>query len=97
MGSGQNLNVTHYGRNHYTVPPTPNEQTPFDAYFLMSRAMPHTNYRTDIFDWVYDNANIVIDGPDIVGTEGHFSVIGINNPTYKRSFIYEYCHRQYHL
>lgn len=84
-GDPQRLTPLVFSRGYYYYPPTPNNQTPFDAYYLERLSKSHTGYRADIFDWVYDNASIVIDGPDIVGTEGHFTVTGINNPSWSTS------------
>lgn len=84
-GAPQRLTPSVFLRRYYFTPPIPNNQTPFDAYYLTENAKYHADYRSDIFDWVYDNASIVIDGPDIVGTEGHFTVTGINNPSWSTS------------
>ena len=84
-GAPQRLAPSVFSRRYYYYPPTPNNQTPFDAYYLERLSKSHTAYSPDIFNWVYDNASIVIDGPDIVGTEGHFTVTGINNPSWSTS------------
>lgn len=64
-------------RDYYINRPIPNEETPFDAYFLSDGSSVHISTEYEIFEWINKQLNLKIEGPNLVTHSANFSVPGI--------------------
>ena len=72
--------IFNYSRNFYQSPPSPRIDCPFDAYALANDSQYHTHVDASIFDWLDDQIDMKIVGPDYVGSTASYSISGISNP-----------------
>ena len=58
--------------NYRTQPPIPNIETPFNSYYFVDKDdntennTVHIHLNKNVFNWIHNQANLRIDGPDIV-------------------------------
>lgn len=69
-----------FQRDYYLDPPTPNVETPFDAYYLYDVASGHINLRNEVFVWLKDQLNMNIVGADCAQDGEQYSIEGYNGP-----------------
>lgn len=62
-------NNADYIKNYYYNPPTPKEETPFDSYFMCD-SLRHIDCDEHVFDWIYKQANMKIEGADFIWSNG---------------------------
>ncbi len=71
-----------YKRDYYSDPPIPNDETPFDSYYLHKYTSKHIsldNTEEQIIspvDWIITHANMSIDGPRYIVDEAQYSICG---------------------
>ena len=70
------LKASDYMRNYYINPPIPEEETPFDSYYLRDTASSHVNLDVDIFSWLNTQINMSIEGPKVVHSDTTYTISG---------------------
>lgn len=71
-----NANETNYLRDYYSNPPIPEIECPFDAYTLTDTIQNHIHINRTIYNWLYDQINSKILGPDYGTSGSQYSVSG---------------------
>ena len=68
LAMGDHLSDYDNKKDYRSYPPIPDIETPFNSYYFVNNDdyKVHIHLNKDVFDWIYKQANIRIDGPDIV-------------------------------
>lgn len=78
----EGLSRADYGRDYYSDPPIPNDETPFDSYYLYKSTSRHISLDgieeqpISPVDWIITHANMSIDGPRYIVDEAQYSICG---------------------
>ncbi len=68
--------ISNYMRDYYVDPPLPRTECPFDAYCLTDTLQDHIHLNDNIYDWLDNQLNLYLDGPDRPATGDCYSLRG---------------------
>lgn len=72
LAMGDYLSDNDNKKDYRRYPPIPDIETPFNSYYFVNNDVNNDDYKVhihlnkEVFNWIYEQANIRINGPDIV-------------------------------